>query len=115
MGMSLIEGDGLAQALYWLAVTHTDGWTGSASELLAGLRQMCADHALPAADLPLDPRVVGRRVREIAPSLRKAGIDVRPLPRSGARRGYQLRKIDTTVSEQPNTPPSSSSFEKTAS
>ena len=59
---------------------------------------------MPAADLPEDVRAVGRQVREIAPSLRKAGIDIRA-SRTGKRRALRIRKIEDP-SQEPPCPPS---------
>ena len=47
---------------------------------------------MPASDLPEEVRAVGRQVREIAPSLRKAGIDIRTSG-TGKRRALRIRKI----------------------
>ena len=47
---------------------------------------------MPASDLPEDVRAVGRQVREIAPALRKAGVDIRA-SRTGKRRALRIRKI----------------------
>ena len=49
-----------------------------------------------AGDLPEDVRSVGRQVREIAPSLRKAGVDIRPR-RTGKRRALRISKIKSTA------------------
>jgi hypothetical protein len=45
-----------------------------------------------ATDRPEDVRSAGRQVREIAPSLRKAGVDIRA-SRTGKRRALRIRKI----------------------
>ena len=55
---------------------------------------------MPTADLPEDVRSVGRQVREIAPSLRKAGVDIRA-SRTGKRRALRIRKIDGPGQEPP--------------
>ena len=51
---------------------------------------------MPSGDLPEDVRAVGRQVREIAPSLRKAGIDIRT-SRTGKRRPCGSAKSKTPV------------------
>lgn len=98
MGMTLIEGNVFAQALYRLATgtrqPHPGVREGTPGELLATLQRICHDHGLAASDLPEDVRAVGRRVREIAPSLRKVGVDVRPLDRSKRRRELRVQRID---------------------
>ena len=84
LALSLIEGNTFAYAIYRLATLPSPGgldpgpWEGTAAELLDTLRRICADARMAAGDLPEDVRAVGRQVREIAPSLRKAGIDIRP-------------------------------------
>ncbi len=97
MGMTLIEGNVLAQALYRLATHPSPGglppapWEGTAAQLIIALRGICHDAGMPAAELPDDPRVAGRQVREIAPALRKAGVDVRTR-KSGPRRLLRVTK-----------------------
>ena len=104
LALSLIEGNTLAYAIYRLATPAAAGqpdpgtWEGTASELLAVLRQICTGAGLPARDLPEDARSVGRRVREIAPSLRKAGVDVRT-GRTGKRRTLRITRITAPVQE----------------
>lgn len=111
LGMTLIEGDGLARALYYLA-QHQPGtpgapaWEGTAGELLGVVRRIATDRALPLSEIPSDQRVIGRRVREIAPSLRKVGIDVRA-HKSGPKRTLRVIKLPP-CSEPPASPPSSS-------
>lgn len=46
---------------------------------------------MPAGELPEDVRAVGRQVREIAPSLRKAGVDIRTR-HTGRRRTLRILK-----------------------
>jgi hypothetical protein len=105
MGMTLIEGNGFAQALYRLATQPSPGgldptpWEGTAAELLQAVQGICTHHGLSLADLPADVRVVGRRVREIAPSLRKVGVDVRPIGRSSQRRALRVQRIATPPQE----------------
>ena len=109
LALSLIEGNTFAYAIYKLATAPSPGgldprpWEGTAAELLDTLRRLCADARMPAAELPEDVRAVGRQVREIAPSLRKAGIDVRTR-KSGPRR---LLRITMTGHELAPGDPSS--------
>ena len=99
LALSLIEGNTFAYAIYRLATCPSPGgldpgpWEGTAAELLDTLRRICAEARMAASDLPEDVRAVGRQVREIAPSLRKAGIAVRPR-KSGPRRLLRITKID---------------------
>ena len=79
LALSLIEGNTFAYAIYKLATAPSRGgldprpWEGTAAELLDTLRRICTEARMPAADLPEDVRAVGRQVRDIARSLRKAG------------------------------------------
>ena len=63
---------------------------------------------MPASDLPEDVRAVGRQVREIAPSLRKAGIDIRPpQERPAAPAAHHARSNDDPGPKNPVTSSSS--------
>jgi hypothetical protein len=109
LALSLIEGSTFAYAIYKLATTPSPGglgpapWEGTAAELLDTLRRICTEARMIASDLPEDVRAVGRQVREIAPSLRKAGIDIRPR-KSGPRRLLRITKTDNADSAQPEEP-----------
>jgi hypothetical protein len=110
LALSLIEGNTFAYAIYKLATAPSPGglepgpWEGTAAELLDTLRRLCAEARLTASDLPDDVRAVGRQVREIAPSLRKAGVDIRPR-KSGPRRLLRITKIESEARpENPGTP-----------
>ena len=112
LALSLIEGNTFAYAIYRLATAPSPGglgprpWEGTAAELLDTLRRLCAEARMPTGELPEDVRAVGRQVREIAPALRKAGIDVRPR-KSGPRRLLRITKIDDESGpEDPTTSPS---------
>jgi hypothetical protein len=110
LALSLIEGNTFAYAIYKLATCPSPGgldpapWEGTAAELLDTLRRVCVDARMNASDLPEDVRAVGRQVREIAPSLRKAGIDIRPR-KSGPRRLLRITKIEVDAGpDEPETP-----------
>ena len=111
LALSLIEGNTFAYAIYRLATLPSPGgldpgpWEGTAGELLDTLRRICTDARMTASDLPDDVRAVGRQVREIAPSLRKAGIDIRPR-KSGPRRLLRITKIENEEGgpKEPETP-----------
>jgi hypothetical protein len=100
MGMTLIEGNGFAQALYRLATQPSPGgldptpWEGTAAELLSVLHTICTDHGLSLADLPAGAAATGKRIREVAPSLRKVGVDIRAVERTKKRRTLHVRQID---------------------
>ena len=104
LALSLIEGNTFAYAIYRLATLPSPGgldpapWEGTAGELLDTLRRICTDARMAAGDLPDDVRAVGRQVREIAPSLRKAGIDIRAR-KSGPRRLLRITKIENEEPE----------------
>jgi hypothetical protein len=106
LALSLIEGNTFAYAIYRLATCPSPGgldpapWEGTAAELLDTLRRICADTRMAASDLPEDVRAAGRQVREIAPSLRKAGVDIRA-SRTGKRRTLRIRKLTDPGQEPP--------------
>ncbi|MQA96604.1 MAG: ATP-binding protein [Streptosporangiales bacterium] len=92
MGAALIEGDTFAQALYRLAtrpptpgLPETIPWEGTTAALLAELRALCTEAGLPFADLPSSTKKAGQRLSEIAPSLRKVGVDIRRRKTNGQR------------------------------
>ena len=82
MSLSLIEGSTLARALYRLATTPSPGgppptrWEGTAAELLQTLRHTCQAADLPTTELPAGERMLGQKVREIAPALRRTGVNI---------------------------------------
>ena len=110
MSLSLIEGSTLARALYRLATTPSPGgppptrWEGTATELLQTLRHTCQAADLPTTELPAGERMLGQKVREIAPALRRTGVDIRPGPRAKSRRPLIIQKITPDA----DTPPPSS-------
>ncbi len=98
MGASLIEGDVFAQSLYRLAHRpHPGGpppgpWEGSTADLLADLQKICIQSGMAAAELPKDVRTAGQKLTEIAPSLRKVGVDIRRR-KSGSKRLISVDKL----------------------
>jgi hypothetical protein len=95
VGVRLIEGNDLARALYYLAGPEpgeAPAGEGTVRELIAALGTVAAARELSVKDIPTDYRVIGREIQEIAPSLRKAGIDIRKRERTKARRGYLIFK-----------------------
>ena len=108
LALSLIEGSTLARALYRLATAPSPGgpgparWEGTATELLAALRGICTDAGLAASELPAGERALGQKVREIAPALRKAGVDIRPGKRTEHRRPLIISKT-APASDQAHT------------
>lgn len=107
LGMALIEGDGLAHALYHLARHDPSGngaapWEGSATALAAVLQKVAIDKNLTLAHIPTNAKVLSERVREIAPSLRKVGVDIRDRKSNGA-------KLWKVITRNPDTPDTASS------
>jgi hypothetical protein len=108
-GMNQIEGDTLARTVYFLGQRPVDtpgqpAWEGTSADLLGELRTIAMTNELPTTELPADVRVLGRRIREIAPSLRKVGVDVRQT-RTNTQRTLSVVKLartpdkDTSLSE----------------
>ena len=60
---------------------------------------------MATGDLPEDVRAIGKQVREIAPSLRKAGVDIRAR-KSGPRRLLRITKTgnDDPGPQEPEAP-----------
>ena len=110
MSLSLIEGNTLATALRKLATAPSPGgldpapWEGTATELLETLRRVCQAHGLAAAELPAGEKILGQKVREIAPALRRTGVDIRPQPRSKHRRSMIIAKIPGAAEDQDQGP-----------
>jgi hypothetical protein len=102
-GMAMIEGDTLARVLHLFAHTAPDQtepgtaweWRGGAEDLITLLRAVAEKHALPVADVPAGVAHFGRKVREVAPSLRKVGVDVRGW-RTKTARGFTVRTVAPT-------------------
>ncbi|MGH3326331.1 MAG: ATP-binding protein [Streptomycetales bacterium] len=109
MSMALIEHNVLAQALHRLATHPSTGglepgpWEGTAAELIAALQRVAKHTGLTAADLPNEPRAIGRLIREIAPNLRKVGVDVRGGPRSGRRRPLRVQRVNNVNNVEADT------------
>lgn len=100
MSMTLIEGNAFAQALYRLITTPgydgstpPDHWEGTAAELLSALHEVCRRANIAIAELPENVQALGVRLSQVAPSLRKVGIDIRRGARSGRRRPLIIRRV----------------------
>ena len=63
---------------------------------------ICTDARMAAADLPAGDAPLGQQVREIAPALRKAGVDIRPGKRTEHRRPLIISKT-APASDQAHT------------
>jgi hypothetical protein len=107
LALSLIEGSTLARAIYKLATGPSPGgldpspWEGTATELLEALRGICHDAGLAASELPAGERALGQKVREIAPALRRAGVDIRPGKRTESRRPLIISTITPATGQPP--------------
>jgi hypothetical protein len=95
--MSLIEGNTFARALYYFASTQP--WEGGYPDLLAALHRVCDQHGLPAGELPGNARHVGTKVTEVAPSLRKVGVDIRRR-KSGSKRFVSVIKRESAHEQE---------------
>jgi hypothetical protein len=72
---SVIDADPIAAALRALMTTQ-ETWSGTATQLLAALRQRAEEEVVKSRDWPSSPRVLSGRVRRAATFLRKIGIEV---------------------------------------
>lgn len=72
---ALVESDPVASAVRLLANSR-EAWEGQASDL-DNILQALTGHLEGAKNWPADPRILANRLRALAPSLMKTGIDVR--------------------------------------
>ena len=101
-GMAMIEGDTLARALYLFAHTGPDSadfvptWKGGTDDLTAALRIVAEENGLSTGDIPANASVLGKKIREVAPSLRKVGVDVRA-HRTKTARQFTVCRCETSA------------------
>lgn len=70
-------------------------WTGTASELLAQLNGAVDERVLRSKDWPQTGRGMSGRLRRVAPALRRVGIHIDYLQRSGNARTLRIAKQDS--------------------
>jgi hypothetical protein len=71
-----IEGSTTAVLLLEFLSLHRKGWTGTVYELLCELRSLADGRSVGRRDLVTSPQALGRKLREIRPSLTASGWDV---------------------------------------
>jgi hypothetical protein len=74
-------------------------WEGSASALLAELKNLAGEDLAKTPDWPKKPHVLSGKLRRLAPDLRKAGIDIAFDRQPGGRRSKVIRLADKGCAE----------------
>ena len=98
-GRVLIEGDIVAAAIIEHMATMTE-WTGSAKDLLGALDLLVGEKGMRRREWPKTPRALSGALTRLAPSFRRAGLEVRKLPRDRTGRPLKLE----WVGKQPSQP-----------
>jgi len=80
--MSLIEGDPTASAIKRLVLVKKHSWTGTCQELL----EVAEKHTGYSKKLPETPRGMASKLKSLAPTMRKIGIDIQFPQRSSVAR-----------------------------
>jgi putative DNA primase/helicase len=74
---SSFEADAVAVAIRdYVAIDHPDGWTGTATELLAVLNGRVSEGVRKSKLWPLSPQSLGNRIDRVAPLLRNKGFAI---------------------------------------
>lgn len=102
--LAAIDYSPVAAAIIDLLTSHLAGWAGTATELLASLRDSAvAESGNP--DWPRGAKALANAVRRIAPALRAVGIDV-ILPTRGTgrdhRREFRFRRVAQAAAHDAN-------------
>jgi hypothetical protein len=93
---ALIEGDPVASAVR-LLLDCRDYWEGQASDLDIILRAISGNLG-DAKNWPADPRILANKLRQLAPALMKAGIDVR----FSRARDHDRKRLITIAASRPD-------------
>jgi hypothetical protein len=98
---TVLENDQVAAVLRAYIDMTSDGFTGTAADLLKALNGVATEIQQQAKGWPKAPAVLGSRLRRIAPPLRKIGIDV-AFEREKRRRWMTI--VPVRVGETPSQP-----------
>jgi len=79
-------------------------FVGSASVMLERLGLLVGDEMTRQRDWPKNPRALTAALKRLAPSLRAAGIEWRPLERTGSVRLHSVRRVATVTTVTSVTP-----------
>jgi hypothetical protein len=69
------------------------GWSGIAAELLDVLNEQACDEVRRQSTWPKDARSMAGQLKRLAPNLRRAGWEVRFLPRQGHKRPIVIEPV----------------------
>lgn len=93
-----VEGDAICELITLMINPATEPWDGTASKLLASLRNLDNERGGLYKDvLPREPRKLGRMLNNIKVGLHSRGIAIERPQRSGRERTIRIRKLDLVV------------------
>jgi hypothetical protein len=91
-----LEASPLAEPIYELAMAHSDGWQGTASEMLGRLRDFADEDLQHDKEWPKAPNVLSSRLNRLAPLFREAGqVRIEQLSRDDAKgtKRWSVRRL----------------------
>lgn len=97
----VVEGDAFAAAVARLADRDGDGWTGTATQLLATIQ---APTPTPR-EWPRGPAAASGLLKRLMPALAKTGVAVRFDPRTALGRSLTISRVDASAQQQHPPPP----------
>ena len=89
--MAALDADPLAAVLlrFMELPEQLEGWKGTATELLKKLTRLADDEVTRRRNWPTTASVLGKRLKDLAPALRPAGLEVE---RAGSGRGTEKQR-----------------------
>lgn len=92
-----------------IELVEEQDFLGSPGEMLERMALLAGEHVSRSREWPKNPRALTASLKRLAPNLRAAGIEWRPLERTGKVRNHSVRRMPTvttvttvTPSTQPN-------------
>ena len=102
---TVLENDQVAAVLRAYIDMTSDGFTGTAADLLKALNSLVSETQQKAKGWPRSPAVLAKTLRRIAPPLRKIGIDV-AFDRENRQRRIAIAPVKTGETPSQPSPPS---------
>lgn len=87
---TMLDSDHLPGVVRKLLTNSRGLWEGTASDLLAQLRELAGEPTLRTKEWPRTPSSLSNKLRRLAPALRKAGVEFAEQSRTGSKRGLTL-------------------------